>query len=266
MGTLDWMAAELRAAGLTVVEYPGWRGRHAPGGFAPCAVIWHHDASAAGPSPNMAKLIAEIGNGTTPPPLSQCWVDTAGRWHLTASGRANHAGIGSGWGRIRANNGNEDAIGIETDHTIGEAWPTAQLQSLRRGTAVLLRHLGARAADSLAGHKEYAPGRKSDPAGLDMAAERRAVAAINPTEDVMTPQQYAVLVETQKRVTNTYAVAVENQKRITAGNAAVAALSGLIAKGTNGLTAEAVAAAVEASVAKALKENTVNVDIDVNGT
>ena len=133
----------------------------------------------------MARLIAELGNGTTPPPLSQCWVDTAGRWHLLASGRANHAGIGDGWGRIRANNGNADAIGIETDHTVGEAWPPALLTSLRRGTAVLLRHLGASAGDALAGHKEYAPARKIDPAGLNMAAERRAVAAINPEEDDM---------------------------------------------------------------------------------
>lgn len=176
MGVLDWMAAELRAAGLVVVEYPGWKQRAAPGAFAPKAVMWHHDASAAGPSPNMPRLIAEMGNGSTPPPLSQVWVDTAGVWHLTGGGRANHAGRGRGWGRVRADQGNTDAIGIETDHTVGEAWPAAQLTSLRRGTRVLLDHMGADASDSLCGHKEYAPDRKIDPVGLDMNAERRTVA------------------------------------------------------------------------------------------
>ena len=42
-------------------------------------------------------------------------------------------------------------------------------------------------------------------------------------EDVMTPQQYRVLVETQRRVSNTYAVVVENQRRIAASQAAILA-------------------------------------------
>lgn len=179
------MASVLRAAGVRVVEYPGWRDRRASGAFAPKGVMWHHDASAPGPSPGLAELIAVRGNGPTPPPLAQCWVDIYGVWHLCASGRANHAGIGGGWGVIAANQGNRDAIGVETDHTIGEKWPTAQLSSLRRGTRALLDHLKAKPANALCGHLEYAPGRKSDPAGLDMAAERRIVAALNLEEDDM---------------------------------------------------------------------------------
>ena len=180
MGSLDWMADVLRRAGLVVVEYPGWRDRRAPGAFNPKALIWHHDASRPGPSPAMDDLIAVHGNGTTPAPLSQCWVDTEGVWHLTASGRANHAGIGAGWGVIRKDRGNEDAIGIETDHTIGEAWPAAQITSLRRGSRALLDHMGAKPSNALAGHKEYAPGRKSDPDGLDMAWERANLPAAQP--------------------------------------------------------------------------------------
>ncbi|HEY8374681.1 MAG TPA: N-acetylmuramoyl-L-alanine amidase, partial [Pseudonocardiaceae bacterium] len=83
-----------------------------------------------------------------------------------------------GWGRIPAGAGNTYAIGVETDHTVGEAWPAAQLEGLRRGTAALLRHLGAHPSDALCGHLEYAPGRKIAPAGLDMAAERRIVAEL----------------------------------------------------------------------------------------
>lgn len=188
MGALDWMADALRAAGLTVVEYPGWRGRAVAGRFAPRAVMWHHDASAVGPSPAMAHMIAEVGKTDTAPPLAQCWVDLAGVWHLTAGGRANHAGTGGGWGRVPANAGNTYSIGIETDHTVGEPWPDVQLACLRRGTRVLLDRLGAHASDALCGHKEYTT-RKPDPDGLDMAAERQIVAGLNLEADMpLTPQ------------------------------------------------------------------------------
>lgn len=175
---LTWMVEVLRAAGVPVVEHPGWQSRSAPGSFSPRAVMWHHDASAAGPSPGMPRMIAEQGNAATPPPLAHAWVATDGTWHLTAAGRANHAGTGSGWGVIPKNAGNTYAIGIETDHTTGEAWPAAQLDSLRRGTAALLKRLGASPSNALCGHREYAPGRKVDPDGLDMNAERRIVAEI----------------------------------------------------------------------------------------
>lgn len=190
MGVLDWMADELRAAGLTVIEYPAWRDRHAPGSFAPRAVMWHHDASALGPSPAMDTLIAVEGNTTTPPPLAQAWVDTGGVWTLCASGRANHAGTGGGWGRIGADQGNRDAIGIETDHTTGETWPGVQLDSLRHGTAVLLHRLGANAGDALCGHREYTT-RKTDPAGLDMNWERGYVASLDVGAHVITDQDIA---------------------------------------------------------------------------
>lgn len=189
MSTVEWMADTLRTAGVRVVEYDGWRTRATSGTFTPRAVLWHHDASAAGPSPSMPHMIAEIGNTTTPPPLSQAWVDTAGVWHLIAAGRANHAGIGAGWGRIPANEGNRYAIGVETDHTAGEPWPAALLAGLRRGTAAILKHLGASATDALAGHKEYAPGRKTDPAGLDMSGERKVVAELMEDEMPLTDQE-----------------------------------------------------------------------------
>jgi hypothetical protein len=184
VGTLNWMIDVLEHAGVPVVEYPNWRNRAASGSFTPRAVIWHHDASAAGPSPNMDDLIAVQGNSTTPPPLSQVWVDTFGRWHLIAAGRANHAGTGDGWGVIPANAGNQYAIGIETDHTTGEVWQGPLLASLRRGTKALLQHMGASPSNALAAHKEYAAGRKIDPAGLTMATERIAVAQLNLEDDL----------------------------------------------------------------------------------
>jgi hypothetical protein len=101
-----------------------------------------------------------------------------GAWHCIAAGRANHAGVGGGWGVIPADQGNGYSVGVETDHTTGERWPDAQLQAMRVGTAAILTRLGAAPQGALCGHLEYAPGRKFDPAGLDMDAERRAVAAL----------------------------------------------------------------------------------------
>lgn len=176
MVMITWLADVLRASGVGVVEYSGWKNRTAKGSFEPRGVIWHHDASAVGPSPNVPYMIAEQGNSSTPPPLAHLWVDTRGIWTIIAAGRCNHAGTGSGWGTITKDNGNLYAIGIETDHTIGEAWYPAQLDSLRLGTTAIMNHMGWDPYSALCGHKEYAPGRKPDPDGLDMNVEREHVA------------------------------------------------------------------------------------------
>lgn len=174
-----WLLPVLRAAGVQVVEYPGWKSRTRPGKWLPRAVMWHHDASGVGPSPAMPHYIAETGRPPeVPAPLAQCWVDTMGRWHLLAAGRANHAGDGGPWGVIPEDGGNTYSIGVETDHTIGEPWYRMQLDGLERGTAAILGHLGAQPNRALVAHREYAPGRKFDPAGLDMAYERDRVARL----------------------------------------------------------------------------------------
>ena len=75
---------------------------------------------------------------------------------------------------------NYTALGVETDHTIGEPWPTAQLDSLRKGTADLLKAFRRTPSDGLYFHQQIAApvGRKPDPDGLDLDVERRAVAAL----------------------------------------------------------------------------------------
>lgn len=176
MVMITWLADVLRDAGVGVVEYSGWKSRTTGGTFEPRGVMWHHDASAVGPSPNVPQMIAEKGNGTTPPPLSQLWVDTRGVWTVIAAGRANHAGSGPGWGVIPKDNGNRYSIGIETDHTTGEAWYPDQLNSLRLGTTAIMNHMGWDPYAALCAHKEYAPGRKVDPDGLNMSTERDNVA------------------------------------------------------------------------------------------
>lgn len=184
-----WLADVLRAAGANVIEYPGWKTRGRPrstGRFQPRGVIWHHDASAKGPSPYVAKFCAETGRPAEgiPAPLSQTWVcagcngaHAVGTWHVLAAGRANHAGVGAGWGGFTQDSGNAAAIGVETDHTTGEPFPAAMYAALVKGTAGIMKHLRANPARMLAGHKEYAVGRKTDPTEITMGKGRADVAA-----------------------------------------------------------------------------------------
>ena len=178
VNNLLWVPGTLRAAGLHVVEVPGWRTRGHGGTFAPRAILVHHDASSIGPTPGTVDyLVAGYRSARDRHYDAQLWVDTAGTWYVTAAGSAQHAGAGSGWGAVPAGQGNEYALGVETDHTVGEPWQGRLLSSLTRGLAALCRARGWDPRRAVMGHKEYAPGRKPDPAGLDMDGERRAVAA-----------------------------------------------------------------------------------------
>lgn len=168
LGTREITA--LQAAGITVRELPGWQERsHGPLPAAP-AIVWHHDASPPGDSPgSLDWMVGNWDHGS-----ANCWVDRYGAWTLVGCGVAWHAGT-----VLPGMPGNHDSVGIETDHTIGEAWPTAQLDSLRAGTAALL-NLWHRRGPGLYFHKQICspPGRKPDPDGLDLATERAAVARL----------------------------------------------------------------------------------------
>lgn len=184
----SWLADVLRAAGCHVIEHPGWKTRGRPrsvGRWQPRGVMWHHDASKPGPSPYVARFLAEIGRPDEgiPAPLSQCWVcmgcngaHPVGTWHVIAAGRCNHAGEGAGWGGIGADAGNAMAIGVETDNTTGEATPSAMYAALVRGTAAIMLRLRSSPAQLLTAHKEYARGRKTDPDDVDMPRARVDVA------------------------------------------------------------------------------------------
>ena len=169
-GRAVWLPSVLRLAGIEVITHPGWETR-SNGDFTNLrAVVWHHDASPAGDSPGVpAYMIRNYGNAG-----AQLWVDRRGVWHVVGAGVAYHAGK-----VLPGKPGNWDSLGVETDHTTGEAWPPTQLDSLRRGTAAILRHLGV-GPTGLEFHRTVCspPGRKSDPAGLDLITERRAIAAL----------------------------------------------------------------------------------------
>lgn len=179
MAYATWLPDVLTAAGVKVVTYPGWAtrsslGKRNPGPAGPLsttrpAVLWHHDASSPGDSPGalnnwMLPQLAVPGAAS-----ANVWVDRAGTWHIIAAGVTWHAGEVSD-----ARWSNNNSLGIETDHTTGEAWPPALLESLRRGSAAILAHVGRTPEDGLNFHKHVAlpRGSKVDPDGLDLTYER----------------------------------------------------------------------------------------------
>jgi len=166
------LPAVLRRAGVEVVLHAGWstRGLSTSSRFEPRHLVWHHDASAPGDSPGVPDYMIRNFNSAG----AQIWVDRAGRWHFIASGRAAHAGT-----VLPGKPDNYTSVGIEADHTTGEAWPDDLLDSLRKGTAAILAHWRTTPAASLHFHKTICspPGRKVDPAGLDLGTERERVAS-----------------------------------------------------------------------------------------
>lgn len=189
---MTWAADVLREAGVPVVEEPGWKTRgHSPSRYywKPRYIVWHHDASPVGPSPGVAHWIAN-GTSSLPGPYSHFWVcrgcngeHASGSWHVIAAGHAYHAGMGGPWQDVPADTMNQHGIGIETDETTGEAWDPAQRESLRRGTAALLKKIGAKPRPGLLFHRTWTDvtartrHRKIDPYGMDIGVERDAVAA-----------------------------------------------------------------------------------------
>lgn len=203
---LTWLADVLRSAGLGVREIPGWQTR-GHGGFADrgvggvLGVLCHHTAGpAAGLYPS-EKVVVE-GRPGLAGPLCNLGLDRAGTWIVVAAGQAWHAGSGSlPW--CPAGQGNSRLIGVEAESTGTTApngdWTPAQRQSYPRGVAALLAHLQL-SPSRAAGHKEWAPGRKIDPAFLDMDQFRADVAhwmtaPARPTatqqEEPMTPEDRA---------------------------------------------------------------------------
>jgi hypothetical protein len=178
-------AKVLREAGLEVKEIKGWKKTSASGTGYPDLrfIMWHHDASPEGASPGALSWL--LANG----PAANIWVDTKGVWTVYCAGISWHAGTGGpGWG-VPKDQMNSYALGIETDHTTGEPWPAEQLDSLRIGTAALMKRYGI-PSDNLLFHYTWTNGgvdgvptlptygRKNDPDGLNLKKERKRLARL----------------------------------------------------------------------------------------
>lgn len=169
----------LRAEGLDVAEFPGWRDR----GHGDFGQIWgvvaHHTGNNP-PSDNPGYIAQHPQLGL----CSQLHLNRSGRFTVVGAGIAWHAGQGSYPG-IARDNANQVTIGIEAENNGTEGWSPAQYSAYVKGVAAILRKLG-HDSSRVIGHKEWAGAAqgKWDPGGMDMDQFRRDVQAqINRTEE-----------------------------------------------------------------------------------
>ncbi len=183
----------MRAAGLTVVEVQGWETRGRPQRYDPLGVLEHHDASSLRSGELGALPIIVAGRTGIPGPLSQWQVGRSGTWYLVAAGRANHAGAGGPHGEIPADSGNRYLEGVEVANDgRTEPYSPALRRSLDIGLACLLTEIRgsllSRITSWLLGHREWAPGRKSDPRhSMDWRRQRLRTVLARWTAPTTTP-------------------------------------------------------------------------------
>lgn len=169
-----WLADVLRAAGLVVDEYPGWRDR-GHGDFGPTiwGVFMHHTGSEP-PSDNPAYIADHPQLGL----CSQLHLNRKGEYTVVGAGIAYHAGAGSYPG-LPTDNANQVTIGIEAENNGTEGWTPVQYDAYVRGVAAILSHLGQPYTHAI-GHKEYAGASqgKWDPGAMDMNRARADIRAL----------------------------------------------------------------------------------------
>ncbi|MBP2211076.1 hypothetical protein JOJ87_001420 [Rhodococcus ruber] len=167
-----WLADVLRAEGLPVVEFPGWKDR----GHGDFGTIWGVIAHHTGNNPP-ANNPGYIANHPSLGLCSQLHLSRDGVFTVCGVGIAWHAGEGSYPG-LPANDANARTIGIEAENNGKEGWGPKQYDAYVRGVAAILRRLGHDASHVI-GHKEWAGAAqgKWDPGGMDMNVFRRDVAA-----------------------------------------------------------------------------------------
>lgn len=162
--SLSWLPSILKSVGCSIIEQPGWQTRGHGDMRDVRGVLCHHTAgSKSGNAPSLK--ICQDGRPDLPGPLSQLVLGRDGTYYIVAAGKSYHAGKGE-WKPMRLlNNGNSHLIGIEAENTgldNDQPWPEKQMVAYAKGCAAMIKHLGL-PVSAVIGHKEYAPGRKSDP-------------------------------------------------------------------------------------------------------
>lgn len=178
---LNDLADVLRAAGLRVVEVPGWRDRSRPestGGFAPVGNLWHHTgAGPGGDAYAYAQWLAETGRPDLPAPLCQLSYGRDGTVYVCAAGRANHAGQAKASGPVPAGDGNALYLGHECQNNGAEGWSGPQYEAMVKAAAATSKAYGWTAAANR-GHRETSVTGKWDPGLLNLDDFRDDVAQI----------------------------------------------------------------------------------------
>lgn len=183
----------LRAAGLKVVEQPGWRtnNRNHKGAWGPANGVMLHHTVTSGTASSVS--LCFNGHSALPGPLCHGVIAKDGTVYLVGNGRANHAGLGDDDvlkavvaekplpAANEANtDGNRHFYGFECVN-LGDGkdpWPKAQVDAMIKASAAICKHHGW-GARSVVGHLEWQPG-KIDPRGPGwpgMAAARSRIAA-----------------------------------------------------------------------------------------
>jgi hypothetical protein len=171
------LAADLRAAGLTVVEIDGWKTRSRPesaGGFNPVGVLWHHTGDNAN-GKMYAEWLANRGRSDLPPPLVQLSIDRQGVVYVCAAGRCNHAGEAKASGSVAAGDGNELYCGVEVQNTGTEGYGPLQYGAMVKVGAVLgTKTIGCTVNAQRAHYETSVTGKwdPGDPHGLPFHGER----------------------------------------------------------------------------------------------
>jgi hypothetical protein len=172
------LGKKLRKVGLDVRAVDGWQGRGRPYTFDPEGTAFHHTASSktSGNAPSLGIVVN--GRADIPGPLCNLLIGRNGTVFLIAAGYANHAGYGGPLRGIPKDSGNKFLIGVEVENNgIGENWSRELIRACDLTFAVCLEFVHRRPGRHM-GHKEWAPDRKIDPAGVDMRKDRDRVRAI----------------------------------------------------------------------------------------
>jgi len=213
--TPDQILAAMRKWKVPFKEYPGWRTRGRPGTFSDVhGVMIHHTGSDAGQSDAYLRFLFVDGRSDLPGPLCHVATDMDGDLHLGATGRANHAGKGSGTVLTKVTSesyagytselhagpdntdGNAHFYGNEVRYDGGQPMTAKQHAAAVRWAAAICDHYGWSAL-SVIGHREWTT-RKPDPGHCPMNKFRSDVAALlkagpttaNPSGDDVTNDQY----------------------------------------------------------------------------
>lgn len=180
--THDRFIAILKAEGVKVAEYPGWRDRERDDEtgrpFGPVHMVLNHHTAGA----DSLTAVAKNGIAGLPGPLAHIHLAKSGLATLCSGGRANHAGLmalnayesflneasthpapSKASGTV---DGNDVAYGIETENRGNgtDVYPRAQYDAWVRINAAFCREYGW-SADSCGGHKETSIEGKPDPLG-----------------------------------------------------------------------------------------------------
>lgn len=143
-----WLADELRAAGLKVVEINGWQNRGRPastGHFDPKGASTVHHTGATTSASNPAAGLSLLINGRSDLPGPLCQIATAydGTVYVIAAGRANHAGRVGKPGQMGmpfGSDGNAQSIGNEVMTNGTQKMPEAQKEAIAIAHAVICLH------------------------------------------------------------------------------------------------------------------------------